>query len=249
MRGKFENLAGQRFGKLLVIERAPNQGRNAVWLCRCDCGEFKVVPAYRLKSGETASCGCANRMACDLTGRRFGRLTVIGRAGSDKQGQAMWLCRCDCGTEKVVRGANLRHGRTRSCGCLEQENRVHGYMKRTHGMSKTRLYKVWRGMKARCYDKKHPYFKDYGGRGISVCSEWKDDVHSFAIWAKSNGYDENAPKGECTLDRIDPNGNYCPENCRFADLKVQRNNRRDSKHEVQVYLGKDGIYHCREAVE
>lgn len=188
----------------------------------------------------------------DLTGRRFGRLTVISRDGSDKQGRATWLCVCDCGTEIIIRGSNLLTGNTKSCGCLEQETRVHnGYrrMKRTHGMSKTRLYEVWSGMKRRCYNKKHPYFKNYGARGISVCPEWKDDFYTFAIWAKSHGYDENAPRGKCTLDRIDPNGNYSPENCRFSDMGVQQNNRRDSKHEVQVYLGKDGIYHCGKAVK
>lgn len=235
--GKFENLAGQRFGKLLIIERAPNRGRNTAWLCKCDCGESKVVPAYRLKSGRTASCGCVNRMACDLTGRRFGRLTVIGRAGSDKQDNAMWLCRCDCGTEKVIRGYHLRSGIIRSCGCLGH-----------HGMSKTRLYDVWSSMKRRCYSKKHPHFKDYGACGISVCPEWKDDFHSFAIWAKSHGYDENAPRGECTLDRIDPNGNYRPENCRFADMKVQNNNKRGRHLKGELVQDERGVWHVADAL-
>ena len=180
-------------------------------------------------------------------GNKYGRLTVISRNGSDVKGSALWLCRCDCGAEKVIRGTDLRTGHTKSCGCLERENRVHnGYkrMKPTHGMSKTRLYEVWAGMKRRCNNKKHPHFKDYGARGISVCPEWDKDFYSFAIWAKSHGYNENAPKGKCTLDRIDPNGNYCPDNCRFSDMNVQQNNRRDRHNDVQVYLGKDGIYHC-----
>jgi hypothetical protein len=99
-------------------------------------------------------------------------------------------------------------------------------------------------MKARCYRKTHPHYKDYGGRGISVCDEWVNDFYAFATWALSHGYDEKAPKGKCTLDRIDPDGDYCPENCRFADMVVQQNNRRDRSNDVQVYLGQDGIYHA-----
>lgn len=186
----------------------------------------------------------------DETGKKYGRLTVIDRSWSAGKKGAYWLCVCDCGNQTIVCGSNLRNGNTKSCGCLEQENRVqNGYTKRIHGMSRTRLYEVWSGMKKRCYNKKHPHFKDYGARGISVCPEWKNDFYSFACWAKAHGYDENAPKGKCTLDRIDPNGNYCPENCRFSDMGVQQNNRRDRKNEVQVYLGKDGIYHCVKAVE
>jgi hypothetical protein len=182
----------------------------------------------------------------DETGKRYGRLTVVRRYGSDK-GNATWLCVCDCGAEKIVRGTYLRAGKTRSCGCLEHETRVHnGYrrMRPTHGMSKSRLHDVWHGMKARCYRRTHPHYKDYGGRGISVCDEWVNDFYAFAAWALSHGYDEKAPKGKCTLDRIDPDGDYCPENCRFADMVVQQNNRRDRSNDVQVYLGQDGIYHA-----
>ncbi len=192
----------------------------------------------------------------DLTGKRFGRLTVVSRAGSNKQGRAMWLCVCDCGKECCVKGTNLLQGNTSSCGCLGQQTRVeNGYKslnrsgaKQVHGMSGTRLYGVWSSMKSRCYQESHPHFKDYGGRGITVCQEWKDDFQAFAIWAESHGYDETAPKGKCTLDRIDSDGDYCPDNCRFADMSVQQNNRRDRHNDVKVYLGKDGIYHCGKAV-
>lgn len=183
----------------------------------------------------------------DETGNRYGRLTVICRAGSARSGGALWLCRCDCGGEKLALGAKLRRGEIRSCGCLERETRVYnGYrrMRPIHGMAKSRLYEVWRGMKKRCGNPSHPHYKDYGGRGISVCDEWANDFYAFAAWALSHGYDENAPKGKCTLDRIDSDGNYCPENCRFADMVVQQNNRRDRSNDVQIYLGKDGIYHA-----
>jgi hypothetical protein len=183
----------------------------------------------------------------DETGNRYGRLTVVCRAGSTKRHMARWLCQCDCGGVSIVRGADLRNGNTKSCGCLEQETRVrNGYqrMRPTHGMSSSRLYGVWESMKTRCTNPTYPHYKDYGGRGIAVCNEWSSDFQTFATWALSNGYDESAPKGKCTLDRIDPDGNYCPENCRFADTEVQQNNRRDRKGNVQVYLGKDGIYHA-----
>lgn len=183
----------------------------------------------------------------DETGNRYGRLTVVCRAGSNKKGIAKWLCKCDCGGETIVLGSKLRRGETKSCGCFEQETRVsngHKRMQPTHNMSRLRLYDVWHGMKARCYRKTHPYYKDYGGRGISVCDEWANDFYAFAAWALSHGYDEKAPKGKCTLDRIDPDGDYCPENCRFADMVVQQNNRRDRSNDVKVYLGQDGIYHA-----
>lgn len=182
----------------------------------------------------------------DETGNRYGRLTVICRAGSTKGGMARWLCKCDCGCETVTRGYDLRSGNTKSCGCLEHETRIkNGHKRAIHGMAGSRLYRVWGSMKARCYNPSHPHYKEYGARGISVCDEWLDDFHVFANWALSHGYDENAPRGYCTLDRIDSNGNYCPENCRFADMVVQQNNRRDRSNRVQVYLGQDGIYHAR----
>ena len=181
----------------------------------------------------------------DMVGQRFGRLTVVERAGNNKRGEAMWRCVCECGGEKVVRGTKLRRGETGSCGCLERETRSMNGRSRMpviHAESHHRLYEVWHSMKARCYRKTHPHFKDYGGRGIKVCSEWFVDYMAFARWAVKNGYDEDAPKGTCTLDRIDPNGDYEPSNCRFADMRVQQNNRRDRTGCV-VEKGKDGIYH------
>lgn len=190
----------------------------------------------------------------DITGKKYGRLTVVRRAGSSPRGEATWLCRCDCGGESIVRGTDLRAGHTKSCGCMEQETRVrNGYQRMRHGMSKSRIYGVWVSMKTRCTNPIHPHYKDYGGRGIAVCDEWANDFQVFAAWALSHGYDENSPKGKCTLDRIDPDGNYCPENCRFADMNVQQNNRRDSKKNVKFFLGEDGIYHaskrCRAMLE
>ena len=163
----------------------------------------------------------------DLTGQRFGRLIVTERDGSTPQGTATWRCRCDCGNGCVVDGAKLRKCNTRSCGCLHDE----AARKRLtiHGKSGTRLYAVWKALKQRCYDPSDKVYDRYGGRGITVCSQWLDNFQAFYNWAMANGYDESAPTGQCTIDRIDNDKGYSPDNCRWVDMKVQRHNRSDMK--------------------
>lgn len=152
----------------------------------------------------------------DLTGQRFGKLVVITRAES-KNG-ARWLCKCDCGIEKVIQGGHLRSGSTESCGCDKLSAIARG--NRKHGETKTRLYKIWIGMKSRCYDERHIAWHRYGGRGIRICPDWLYNFEAFRDWALANGYSENL-----TIDREKNDQGYYPANCRWITAIQQQANK------------------------
>lgn len=165
----------------------------------------------------------------DLTGQRFGKLTVIGEGGfyisPSGRKERTWKCKCDCGNEVFLRVSNLRNN-TKSCGCLRKE--VTSKNHKVHGKCFSRLHKVWLQMKGRCYNPNNSSYKNYGGRGIEICKEWKDSFQAFYDWSIANGYDETVERGKCTLDRIDVNGNYEPSNCRWVSQKVQSRNKRQN---------------------
>ena len=160
-------------------------------------------------------------MAKDLVGNQFGKLIVIGKADI-KSRRAYWVCKCECGTVKNVRGDNLLSGRTVSCGCYHRE------VKTTHGDSNSRLYGIWQCMRHRCQTPTHKQYPEYGGRGITVCPEW-DDYDTFKKWAMDAGYDVCAKRGDCTIDRIDNDKGYSPDNCRWANGVTQSRNKRNNR--------------------
>lgn len=234
--GRFEDLSGQMFGRLTALYRTENKGKQTIWLCKCSCGILKEVRAGDLKSGRVKSCGClksdiSHSQLEQLFGQRFGRLTVKEQAdpfiSQNGEKKARWLCICDCGKETIVRADYLKQGRTMSCGCYSKEALAQANT--IHGMSESRLFKIWCGMKQRCNDKNCKNYPNYGGRGIKICEEWNKDFSTFFDWAMSHGYEPSALRGDCTIDRINNDGNYEPSNCRWVDMKVQASNKRNNK--------------------
>ena len=169
------------------------------------------------------------RKSCDLTGEKYGRLTAIKSVGKNQYGQELWLFKCECGKETVVRGTAAKQSRTKSCGCLGKEATVQRCT--THGMFGTRLYNIYFCMLRRCYDEKHKSYSYYGAVGISVCDEWRNNVKSFLDWAMVNDYNDNL-----SIDRKDGAKGYSPDNCRWATNKEQQNNLK-SNHDIE-YDGK-----------
>lgn len=221
------DLEGKTFGRLLVVEFSHiAKDHRSMWKCKCTCGNTCIISGHSLKSGHTKSCGCLakeNRakgavksMLVDLTGEKFGRLVAEKYLGNQ-----IYLCKCDCGNHVEVLRTNLKSGATSSCGCIRKE--AVAKLKYSHGMCGERIYQTWQNMKSRCLCKNSSEYKNYGGRGITVCNDWLD-FNPFYDWAINSGYNDNL-----TIERIDVNGNYEPSNCKWIPSEEQCLNKTNTR--------------------
>jgi len=220
------DLSGQTFGRYTVLHRdlatVKKGNRKPNYICQCKCGSIRSVGRQALTKGESQSCGCLHKeivgegKVIDLTGKLFGTLTVIERNFS--RNQTSWLCLCECGKQTVVSSAALKSKATQSCGCLQRK------AVSKHGLSHLRIYSVWMAMIARCTNPANAAYKNYGGRGITICDEWLNSLSDFVDWALCNGYTD-----DLTIERINVNGNYEPKNVTFIPFAEQAKNKRRTK--------------------
>lgn len=214
--GKIKDLAGKRFSMLTVSKLIKTEAGQTWWECICDCGNRVETTNAMLRTGHKKSCGCKKMYKSSLVGMRFRRLLVIRETEPLKKHKGRyWECRCDCGNYVIKNSKYLSQGDKQSCGCLNAE--IRQKINATHEMSNTDIYKRWKGMLKRC--KYNKYYTD-----VEVCPEW-NDFDNFYEWAMKNGYEKNL-----TIDRINPYGNYEPSNCRWVDMKVQSNNKRNNSY-------------------
>lgn len=226
------SLIGKVVNHVTILEVDNNKphgkGVEVRFLCKCDCGNIFSCAKSNLVHERVYSCGCKKRLQYNIIGERFGKLTVIEKIGLSNHMELLWKCKCDCGNEVIVNSYSLRKGTTRSCGCLCFESRGNHLLPNWNKIHYART-----NMLTRCYNEKYSLYHRYGGRGISVCEEWKNDSMAFYDWSIRNGFSE-----ELTLDRVNNDGNYDPHNCRWVTMQVQSNNRHTNR-----ILTRDGESH------
>lgn len=219
---KFVDVSGERFGRLVATKPVLDEKGKRTWECHCDCGGVIFCKAGELRSGNFRSCGCLKHTDCsieklrNLVHEKFGKLLVIRSSGEKARGWDLWLCRCDCGNEKIIDGRSLVYGLTLSCGCLRGRDAKHGDCKNNESAP---IYRLWGRIKERCYSPNKDGYHRYGGRGIKVCDEWLNDYEAFKKWAIESGF-----KKGLQIDRKDNGGNYEPGNCRFVTGAVNTQN-------------------------
>lgn len=215
------DLTGQTFGQLTVIKYAGKTKRGSLmWDCICSCGNAKTVYGNGLKQGTKKCCGCMTSRRIDLIGKKFGKLTVTCFFDKNEHGEIRWKCSCDCGGEAIVFGNNLRRGQSNSCGCMSSRNFV-GDRQRTHGLTSHPLYKIWKGIKSRCYVKSIPLYKYYGARGVAMCDEWLNNPEVFIKWALDNGWQKGLQidKDKIAIEKGEIGLLYSPEYCSILTQK------------------------------
>ena len=246
----FIDLTGDKYGQLLVLSYAGKKNKSHTWNCRCDCGGHSVVHSYSLRSGNTRSCGCLKSAPTpqkatrykDMIGLRFGRLKVV--SFFERKGTSyFWKCICDCGAEKNVRSDSLKRGKTTSCGCRSAEVATHHEYVGGKPATKHELFSIWEHMNRRCYAKNNGNYKNYGGRGIRVCERWRNSFKKFV--------EDMGPRDDrsLTLERLNNDGNYEPQNCVWASIEEQQRNKRTVRLNESVVLDIRRRYDSGETVK